>query len=141
MSEETAEQVRELITKGAAGGHLFFTTDDAHKTHAELKARASRSPRSRPTARTASTSASATRSATTSASGRCSPGPEGGDRLADPAGAGGPGSPLAGLNLQHCALTVIRYAAAGPPNLITVNDVAHLPADLRGTGLPPEYRV
>ncbi|MEV4842013.1 histidine phosphatase family protein [Micromonospora matsumotoense] len=46
-----------------------------------------------------------------------------------------------GLNLQHCALTVIRYAAAGPPNLITVNDVAHLPADLRGTGLPPEYRV
>jgi catechol 2,3-dioxygenase-like lactoylglutathione lyase family enzyme len=37
MSEETAEQVRELIAKGAAGGHLFFRTDDAHKTHAELK--------------------------------------------------------------------------------------------------------
>ncbi|HEY4629736.1 MAG TPA: VOC family protein [Blastococcus sp.] len=39
MSEETAAQVRDLITKGAAGGHLFFQTDDAHKTHAELKAK------------------------------------------------------------------------------------------------------
>jgi predicted enzyme related to lactoylglutathione lyase len=39
MSEETAAQVRELIAKGAAGGHLFFQTDDAWKTHAELKAR------------------------------------------------------------------------------------------------------
>ena len=39
MSEETAEQVRELIAKGAAGGHLFFRTDDAYKTHAELKAK------------------------------------------------------------------------------------------------------
>ena len=39
MSDETAAQVRELISKGAAGGHLFFQTDDAHKTHAELKAK------------------------------------------------------------------------------------------------------
>ena len=39
MSDETAAQVRELISKGAAGGHLFFRTDDAHKTHAELKAK------------------------------------------------------------------------------------------------------
>jgi catechol 2,3-dioxygenase-like lactoylglutathione lyase family enzyme len=37
MSDETAAQVRELIAKGAAGGHLFFRTDDAYKTHAELK--------------------------------------------------------------------------------------------------------
>ena len=37
MSEETAAQVRELISKGAAGGHLFFSCDDAYKTHAELK--------------------------------------------------------------------------------------------------------
>jgi catechol 2,3-dioxygenase-like lactoylglutathione lyase family enzyme len=37
MSEETAGQVRELISKGAAGGHLFFRCDDAYKTHAELK--------------------------------------------------------------------------------------------------------
>jgi catechol 2,3-dioxygenase-like lactoylglutathione lyase family enzyme len=39
MSEETAAQVRDLISKGAAGGHLFFQCDDAHKTHAELKER------------------------------------------------------------------------------------------------------
>jgi catechol 2,3-dioxygenase-like lactoylglutathione lyase family enzyme len=39
MSEETAAQIRELITKGAGGGHLFFQCDDAWKTHAELKAR------------------------------------------------------------------------------------------------------
>jgi catechol 2,3-dioxygenase-like lactoylglutathione lyase family enzyme len=38
-SEETAAQVRELVAKGAAGGHLFLTTDDAHGTHAELAAR------------------------------------------------------------------------------------------------------
>ena len=37
MSEETAARVRELIAKGAAGGHLFFQTDDAWQTHAELK--------------------------------------------------------------------------------------------------------
>ena len=39
MSEETAAQVREAVTKGVAGGHLFFAVDDAHATHAELKAR------------------------------------------------------------------------------------------------------
>jgi catechol 2,3-dioxygenase-like lactoylglutathione lyase family enzyme len=38
-SEEIAAQVRDLISKGAAGGHLFFTTEDAYKTHAELKER------------------------------------------------------------------------------------------------------
>src|SRR5690349_159048 len=37
MSEETAAQVRELLSKGATGGHLFFRCDDAHKTYAELK--------------------------------------------------------------------------------------------------------
>ena len=37
MSEETAAQVREMLTKGASGGTLFFRTDDAYKTHAELK--------------------------------------------------------------------------------------------------------
>ena len=35
----TAESVREMVTKGASGGTLFFTTDDAHATHAELKTR------------------------------------------------------------------------------------------------------
>ncbi|MEU2350255.1 VOC family protein [Modestobacter sp. NPDC049651] len=38
-SEEVAAQVRDLISKGAAGGHLFFATDDAHKTHAEFRQR------------------------------------------------------------------------------------------------------
>ena len=37
MSEETAAQVRELLSKGATGGHLFFRCDDAHKTYAGLK--------------------------------------------------------------------------------------------------------
>ena len=36
MDETTAEQVRELITKGAIGGHLFFTTDDCRRTYDEL---------------------------------------------------------------------------------------------------------
>jgi catechol 2,3-dioxygenase-like lactoylglutathione lyase family enzyme len=36
MDEATAAQVRDLLTKGAVGGWLMFTTDDAHKTHAEL---------------------------------------------------------------------------------------------------------
>lgn len=39
MDPATAEQVRELLTKGALGGYLFMTTDDAHKTHEELVAK------------------------------------------------------------------------------------------------------
>lgn len=39
MSEETAEQVRELVTKGAMGGWFILTTDDCHKTYEELKAK------------------------------------------------------------------------------------------------------
>ena len=39
MSEETAAEVRALLTKGSAGGTLFFRCDDAYKTHAELKAK------------------------------------------------------------------------------------------------------
>ncbi|MFG1840952.1 histidine phosphatase family protein [Micromonospora sp. NPDC049175] len=46
-----------------------------------------------------------------------------------------------GLNLHNAGLTVIRYSPTGPPNLIAVNDVAHLPPELRGTGLPPDYLV
>ncbi|HJX45166.1 MAG TPA: VOC family protein [Geodermatophilus sp.] len=37
VSPEIAGTVRDLVTKGAGGGHLFFTTDDAHQTHAALK--------------------------------------------------------------------------------------------------------
>ncbi|SIN24434.1 Catechol 2,3-dioxygenase [Micromonospora cremea] len=39
MDPATAEQVRELLTKGALGGSLFMTTDDAHKTYEELVAK------------------------------------------------------------------------------------------------------
>ncbi len=39
MDEETAAQVRELVTKGAIGGALFLTTDDAHGAFAALKDR------------------------------------------------------------------------------------------------------
>ena len=39
VSPEIAGTVRDLVTKGAGGGHLFFTTDDAHKTHATLRER------------------------------------------------------------------------------------------------------
>lgn len=39
MSDEVASEVRAMVTKGAAGGHLFFAVDDAHAVHAELKAR------------------------------------------------------------------------------------------------------
>jgi catechol 2,3-dioxygenase-like lactoylglutathione lyase family enzyme len=37
MSDQTASQVRDLLTKGATGGHLFFTTDDCRKTYEELE--------------------------------------------------------------------------------------------------------
>ena len=36
MDAKTAEQVRELIAKGASGFTLGFTTDDARKTYAEF---------------------------------------------------------------------------------------------------------
>ncbi len=37
MSAETAATVREMVSKGAAGGHLFFRCDDALATYADLK--------------------------------------------------------------------------------------------------------
>jgi len=37
MDDKTAAQVRDLMTKGAAGGHLFFTTDDCRGTYDELR--------------------------------------------------------------------------------------------------------
>lgn len=39
LDERTAEQVRDLVTKGAAGGHLFFTTDDAQGFYEQLVSR------------------------------------------------------------------------------------------------------
>lgn len=38
LDEATADQVRELLTKGAMGGSLFFTTDDCHATYKALSA-------------------------------------------------------------------------------------------------------
>jgi catechol 2,3-dioxygenase-like lactoylglutathione lyase family enzyme len=39
MDEKTADQVRELITKGASGFTVGFTTSDCRKTYETLKAR------------------------------------------------------------------------------------------------------
>jgi catechol 2,3-dioxygenase-like lactoylglutathione lyase family enzyme len=39
MDDKTADQVRELLSKGASGGHLFFTVDDARKTYDDLVAK------------------------------------------------------------------------------------------------------
>jgi predicted enzyme related to lactoylglutathione lyase len=39
MSEETAQQVRELVTKGATSGWFILTTDDCRKTYETLLAR------------------------------------------------------------------------------------------------------
>lgn len=39
MSEETAEQVRALLTKGALGSALILTTDDCRATYETLLAR------------------------------------------------------------------------------------------------------
>ena len=36
---DTTDSVREMVSKGAAGGNLFFHTDDARATHAELEAK------------------------------------------------------------------------------------------------------
>lgn len=46
-----------------------------------------------------------------------------------------------GLNFAHTALTVIRYAGDRPPTVLCLNDMAHLPADLRWTGFAPEHRL
>ncbi len=39
MDEATAEQVRELVSKGAMGGWLILTTDDCRKTYETLLAK------------------------------------------------------------------------------------------------------
>ena len=39
MDEATAEQVRELVTKGATGLAFILTTDDCRKTYDELVAK------------------------------------------------------------------------------------------------------
>jgi len=39
LNETTANQVREMVTKGATGGWLGFTTDDCRQTYETLKAK------------------------------------------------------------------------------------------------------
>jgi predicted enzyme related to lactoylglutathione lyase len=39
MDEATAEQVRELLSKGGTGGWIGFTTEDCQKTYDELLAK------------------------------------------------------------------------------------------------------
>src|SRR5215813_3713472 len=39
MDDTGASEVRALVTKGRAGGNLFFTTDDCQKTYEELLAK------------------------------------------------------------------------------------------------------
>jgi len=39
MDAATAEQVREVLSKGASGGHLFFIVDDCQKTYDDLVAK------------------------------------------------------------------------------------------------------
>lgn len=45
------------------------------------------------------------------------------------------------LNHANAALTVIRYAPGREPSLLVFNDLGHLPADLRWTGFPGDFRV
>ncbi|MQS10901.1 histidine phosphatase family protein [Streptomyces kaniharaensis] len=46
-----------------------------------------------------------------------------------------------GLNHGNAALTVIRYAPGRPASLLVLNDMRHLPDELRWTGFPAEFRV
>ncbi|MFE7749525.1 histidine phosphatase family protein [Streptomyces sp. NPDC057428] len=46
-----------------------------------------------------------------------------------------------GLNHSNAALTVIRYTPGMPASLVVVNDMSHLPEELRWTGFPPELRI
>lgn len=46
-----------------------------------------------------------------------------------------------GLNHSNAALTVIRYTPGRPAAVVMVNDMGHLPAELRWTGFPPELRL
>jgi catechol 2,3-dioxygenase-like lactoylglutathione lyase family enzyme len=39
LDDSTAEQVRELVSKGATGGWIGFTTDDVRRTYEDLKAK------------------------------------------------------------------------------------------------------
>ncbi|MEE1754711.1 histidine phosphatase family protein [Streptomyces sp. SP18CS02] len=46
-----------------------------------------------------------------------------------------------GLHHGNAALTVIRYAPDRPASVLVSNDMRHLPAELRWTGLPPARHI
>jgi broad specificity phosphatase PhoE len=54
---------------------------------------------------------------------------------------GAPGWRWWGLNHCHAGLTVIRYGSDKPSSVVVLNDLAHLPADLRWTGFPDGYQI
>ena len=45
-----------------------------------------------------------------------------------------------GLNQMNCALTILTYSPGSPAGLISFNDAAHLPPQLRWTGFPTAIR-
>jgi len=45
-----------------------------------------------------------------------------------------------GLSSANAALTLVEYRAGLPPTLAVLNDMAHLPTDLRWTGFPGPAR-
>jgi broad specificity phosphatase PhoE len=45
-----------------------------------------------------------------------------------------------GINAANAGLTIIEYREYWPPSVITFNDLSHLPAELRWTGVPEERR-
>lgn len=46
-----------------------------------------------------------------------------------------------GLDNGHAALTVLRYSTDRPPTVVVLNDMSHLPDDLRWTGFPDHLRL
>lgn len=45
-----------------------------------------------------------------------------------------------GLDTCHAGLTVLRYVPGRPPTVVVLNDVSHLPEELRWTGFPAHLR-
>lgn len=45
-----------------------------------------------------------------------------------------------GIDNGHAALTVIRYSTDRPPAVVVLNDMSHLPDELRWTGFPAHSR-
>jgi len=46
-----------------------------------------------------------------------------------------------GINAANTGLTIIEYSDYRPPCVVTFNDLAHLPPELRWTGFPDERRA